>query len=104
MTKKEITITIPLYAYPRAERYDFYQHNYEADQNQETLKKVSNSNSPLIERNNRIGFIFAEKYGEEEFFRLSEFLEAMHIDDLHTNNVMEINGELVITDYSGYRD
>lgn len=104
LTKKEITITIPLYAYPRAERYDFYQHDYEACQNQETLKKVSDSNSPLIERNSRIGFIFAEKYGEEEFFRLSEFLEEMHIDDLHINNVMEVNGELVITDYSGYRD
>ena len=104
LTKTEITITLPLYAYPRAERYDFYQHNFEASQNQKTLEKVSDSNSPLIERNSRIGFIFAEKYGEEEFFRLSEFLEEMHIDDLHASNVMEINGELVITDYSGYRD
>lgn len=104
LTKKEITVTIPLYAYPRAERYDFYQHDYEMSQNQEALKKVSNSNSPLMERNSRIGFIFAEKYGEEEFFRLSEFLEEMSIDDLHSGNVMEINGELIITDYSGYRD
>lgn len=105
LTKEEITITLPLYAYPRAEPYDFCQRsNYEAGQNPEALKKISASNSPLIERNTRIGFIFAGKYGEEEFFRLSEFLEEMNINDLHACNVMEVNDELIITDYSGYRD
>ena len=106
LVKREITVRVPLYAYPRAKRYDFYNHVREQgdSKNEELFKMISKSNSPLTEKSRNIGYVFAERYGEEEFFRLSEFLCEMEINDLHSGNIMEVNGELVITDYSGYRD
>lgn len=99
--RKEITISIPLYAYPKAERHEF--HVYEEDQD-ETYRSVSHSNSPLVEREAGIGYAFVKQYGEEVFDALTEFLDKHEINDLHTGNVMEIDGELIFTDYCGYHD
>jgi len=101
MEKEEITISIPLYAYPRAERHEF--HVYEEDQD-EIYRSISRSNSPLVEREAGIGYAFVSLYGEEVFDALTEFCDEHEINDLHTGNVMEVNGELIFTDYCGYRD
>ena len=100
--KKELVIRFPLYAYPRAKRYEFFKK--EEEQNISLVDFVSKSNSPLIERGNDIGYAFAERYGEEEFLELSEFLEEENINDLHSGNIMERNGNLILTDYAGYND
>ena len=102
MKKKELVIRFPLYAYPRAKRYEFFKK--EEEQNISLVDFVSKSNSPLIERGNDIGYAFAERYGEEEFLELSEFLEEENINDLHSGNIMERNGNLILTDYAGYND
>lgn len=99
--KREITINIPLFAYPRAERHEF--HVYEKDRD-EIYYSVSRSNSPLVEREAGIGYAFVSLYSEEVFDALTEFCDEHKINDLHTGNVMEINGELIFTDYCGYRD
>lgn len=101
MEKKEITIRIPLYAFPRAERYDFYKDQKEDPHLKEV---VSKSNSPLNERSTVIGYAFAAKYGEEEFIKFSSFLEAEKINDIHTGNIMMRNGDFILTDYAGYND
>lgn len=97
--KEEIEIKIPLYAYPKAERHEF--HVYEEDQD-ETYRSVSHSNSPLVEREAGIGYAFISMYGEDVFDALTEFCDEHNINDLHTGNVMELNGELIFTDYCGY--
>ena len=99
LRKEEIEIRIPLYAYPKAERHEF--HVYEKDQD-ETYRSVSHSNSPLVEREAGIGYAFVSMYGEEIFDALTEFCDEHNINDLHTSNVMELNGELIFTDYCGY--
>ena len=60
------------------------------------------SSSPLSERYPSIGARFVRLYGEEEFNRLSEFLEWEEVNDLHNGNVAEWNGGFVIVDYAGY--
>ena len=84
------------------QRYEFFKK--EEEQNISLVDFVSKSNSPLIERGNDIGYAFAERYGEEEFLELSEFLEEENINDLHSSNIMERNGNLILTDYAGYND
>lgn len=102
MEKISFVIRIPLYAYPRAKRYEFFKR--EEEQNISLKDFVSKSNSPLVERGSDIGYAFAELYGEEEFLELSEFLEEENINDLHSGNIMEKDGQLILTDYAGYND
>ena len=47
---------------------------------------------------------FFEWYGEEEFLRLSSFLQRYKITDLHAGNLGYIHGAPVIFDYSSYRE
>ena len=99
ITRKTVSIELPLYAYPRAVRHDFFN----CDEKEDSIRSfVSNSHSPLVERDERIGYAFVEWYGEEEFQRLSDFLEKHNVNDLHTGNIMELNGCLVLSDYAGY--
>lgn len=99
--REEITISIPLYAYPKAERHEFRINEEDQD---ETYRSVSHSNSPLVEREAGVGYAFVKQYGEEVFDALTEFLNEHEINDLHAGNVMEIDGELIFTDYCGYHE
>lgn len=50
-----------------------------------------------------IGGVFIEDYGADEFNKLLDFLESVHIGDIHSGNVMEnAYGNITIVDYSDY--
>lgn len=46
---------------------------------------------------------FIDIYGEEEFKRLSAFLERYDIEDLRAANIGYLDGAPILFDYSGYR-
>lgn len=98
--KEKITISIPLYAYERAEPL-----NYFSASNEETFRAHSvYKNSPLTMRTDWIGVRFIKEYGEEEYCRLSDFLVKHRINDLHCGNVGKIFGKMVLIDYAGYHE
>lgn len=47
-------------------------------------------------------FMFMEYYSEEAFDELVSFCYDNNINDIHTGNIMELDGRPVITDYSGF--
>lgn len=100
--KEEITIKIPLYAYPRAERYTFKKVDRKSDEMQVFISK--HPYSPLVDTNPSVGLALTECYGEEEFDRLSFFFRKRDIGDFHAGNVMVRNGMLYLSDYCGFKD
>ena len=95
-----ITISIPLYAYPKA---DSYCYSNLIEEEEERCKSIArSSDSPLRRRNLQIAMEFIHLYGEDEYDRLSDFLELCDINDLHYKNMGFIDGNLVIIDYGGY--
>ena len=101
MEKQEVTIEIPLYAYPRAEKYKFpYVTNEESDRFIANLPDTS----PLLERSASVAVAFVKEYGEEEFEKFSNFLCEMNVNDLHAGNIMKVGDKLVLTDYCGFHD
>ena len=96
MEKEEITISIPLYAYPRAERYNFGHHS---DEEVSSFRATHSDVSPLLERSTSVGIAFVKEYGEEVFEKLSEFLLDHKVNDLHSGNVMSYQNHLILTDY-----
>lgn len=97
LNTKTITICIPLYAYPRAEKY-----SAKIDYSHEVKNEVRKSHSPLAERSSTIGCAFIDEYGLMAFKEFSDFLEEHKVNDLHSGNIMSLNGHLIITDFSGY--
>ena len=95
--KKEIEISIPLYAYEKADCFvnDSCYSSKEIDYYR-SLK------SPLSEISAYIAANFIKDYGEEEFYEFSEFLKYYNIRDIHAGNVGFINGKIVIIDYASY--
>lgn len=100
---KEITIEIPLVAYPRAKQGYWYINDDEMRGSEEG-KIVSSWDSPLTERNEAIGYVVARDYGIEVFEELSEFLREHDVNDLHSGNVMTLDGKIIFTDYCGFHD
>lgn len=92
----DITISIPLYAYPRANEFDFF-----TPENEQTSDIVRNSRSPL-KKQIEVANEFVRRYGVESYNKFNAFCEKWNINDLHSSNVMELNGELKIADYAGY--
>lgn len=93
----DITISIPLYAYPRAVLFDGPFHSNEQE------KKIARSiMSPLRDRNLMVALLFIQTYGEEIYKELSSFLLEEDINDLHLGNIGLINGKIVLIDYAGY--
>lgn len=99
LEQEEITIEIPLYAYPRAEKYKF--PKVESEESSRFIASHSDT-SPLLERSTAVAMAFVKEYGEEEFEKFSEFLYERNINDLHTSNIMKIGDHLVLTDYCGF--
>ena len=98
--KEKITISIPLYAYERAEPLSYFSASFEETTRAHSVYK----NSPLIMRTDWIGVHFIKEYGEEEYCRLSDFLVKHRINDLHCGNIGEICGKMVLIDYAGYHE
>lgn len=99
LNTKTITVNIPLYAYPRARKY-FLKFDY----SNEAKNEVIQNGSPLTERSSAIGCAFIEEYGKMAFKEFSEFLEEYEVNDIHSGNIMSLNGHLIITDFSGYNE
>lgn len=95
LEKKRIIIDFPLYAYPRAESYNF---NHYSKRSEKLAKKIS---SPLKNFNLAIAASFINDYGEELYKKLSTFLYDLDIGDLHLGNVGEVNNHICIIDYAG---
>lgn len=95
-----INISIPLYAYPKATEYRYTMF----DKDKESMLEVEARSiaSPLRKRGLQIAMEFIDKYGVNEYERLTNFLYEYEVNDLHRGNIGSINNELVIIDYAGY--
>lgn len=94
--KTLITISIDLFAYPRAKTHiplNSYSQNDE--------KYAKNFSSPLGEFNLAIAAEFISEYGEEFYDSLTDFLYHWGINDIHYGNIGKINGNICIIDYAG---
>ena len=99
----EIVISIPLYAYPKAN----YHHPMKvagAEDENEYINKAQKICSPMREENLIVAIDFIRQYGEEEYRRITEFLLEENVNDLHQNNLGDIDGHYILLDYSGYHD
>ena len=91
-----IVISVPLYAYRKATAYDC--GPVDAD-SRARAKKIA---SPLYSRNIAVATAFIREFGMDEYKAFSEFGLEWDINDLHCNNIGEIDGHMAIIDYSGY--
>ena len=95
-----ITISVPLFACPRAKRHSFSTPTPQEMAETETrAKKVK---SPLYEKNFAIAFEFIRYYGYEKFVALSQFSNEHFVNDIHFNNIGNVNGSICLIDYGGY--
>lgn len=96
----DIVISIPLYAYPKAE-----EHRYMPFPKQQEIEYESKARkivSPLRDRNLVVAIAFIREYGEEVYHELTDFLYIHNINDLHMGNVADIKHKVVLIDYAGY--
>lgn len=91
-----ITVSIPLYAYRKAEAYDCGPVDAS---NRALANKVA---SPLRSRNIAVATAFIREYGMKEYEAFSQFGLEWDINDLHCGNIGEVDGHFAIIDYSGY--
>lgn len=97
---KNITISIPLYAYPKANGYIYSKLNWKEEE--DCFIKAKSIKSPLRLRQIQIAMEFIYKYGMPEYERLSSFMRENHINDLHRDNFGNLNGNIVAIDYGGF--
>lgn len=95
-----ITINIPLYAYPKANKYSYT--IFQDNEVEEYKKKAKSVNSPLKGRHLQIAMEFIFRYGMEQYEKLSDFMREYHINDIHYGNIGEMNGNFVCFDFAGY--
>lgn len=101
--RSAILISLPLYAYRKAEHCHSYDHPFK-NISREYAKEVRSICSPLSIRSTEIAEIFAETYGIQEYAKLSDFLLKNRVDDIHWGNVGSIEGQIILIDYAGYRE
>lgn len=99
----DIVISIPLYAYPKAQPHCPMGIAGTHDDN-EYINKAQKIYSPMCNRNLIVAIDFIRQYGEEEYYRITDFLLRENINDLHQENLGDINGHYILLDYSGYHD
>jgi len=95
-----ITINIPLYAYQKANTYNYTMLS--DDEEKEYEQKAQAINSPLKKRHLQIAMEFVFRYGMKQYEKISDFMREYHINDIHYGNIGEMNGNLVCFDYAGY--
>ena len=98
--KCDITIEVPLYAYPKATSIGFT--SLELEDDEEAI--ATSYNSPLSERDEAIAASFVHEYGETAFMELSSFLNEWNVNDIHLGNIGWICGKIVLIDYAGYHN
>ena len=97
---RPVTVSIPLYAYRRAQPHWCNNPRYEDNEEYKTMARKINS--PMRDRNLAVAIDFVREYGEEVYQALSTFMYEENINDLHGGNVGDIDGHLCFIDYSGY--
>ena len=95
-----ITIEIPLYAYPKVEHYSY--SKLTPTEEKKYQKIINSVNSPLKERNQQIAMEFVFCYGLEQYEKLSDFMYEYNINDIHYDNIGNLNGKLICIDFAGY--
>jgi hypothetical protein len=60
--------------------------------------------SPLRGRAMQVAVEFIYLYGADEYERFTAFLEDNEINDLHRDNIGELNGQFVLIDFAGFHD
>lgn len=100
----EVIIRLPLYAYKRAKPYRFCDTYEELGPDEKSDEEIIARayESPLKERNLAVAIEFVKSYGEDEYARLSEFLDDYEINDLHAGNIYGESGKPIIADFAGY--
>lgn len=93
-----IMIQIPLYGYRRANGYTC---PYASE---EEIRSARSIKSPLSGRNAAVAVAFMREYGQTAFEQFTDFALEWEINDLHLNNIGEIDDHFVLIDYSGYHD
>lgn len=96
----DITISIPLYAYPKAEEHCYMP--FPRGEENEYINKAQKIVSPLRDRNLAVAIEFISEYSEDDYQTLTDFLCAYDINDLHAGNLADIKGHYTIIDYAGY--
>lgn len=99
MDVRQIQISFPLYAYRKANGY-----NFKTPYTPERKAMAERIGSPLRSRNVIAAIEFISRYGFKEYEKFSQFGLEWQINDLHLNNFGDIDGELTIIDYAGYHD
>ena len=99
----DITISIPLYAYPKAQPHVPRGIMGSEDEN-EYMSKAQKIMSPMRDSNLMVAIDFIRQYGEDEYHRITDFLYEEDINDLHISNFADINGKYCAIDYAGYHD
>lgn len=100
LTKCEITIKVPLFAYEKADNISFTSSAIE----DEDEKVAKSHNSPLLERSEVIAASFVHEYGETIYEELSNFLIEWDVNDIHYGNIGWVGGRFVLIDYAGYHE
>ena len=96
--KQNVTIALKLFAYPRANTQSISSFTSYTIEDEEYAE---NSTSPLREYNLAIAAAFIADYGTEEYNQLTEFLYDWNINDIHLDNIGELNNHICIIDYAG---
>ena len=91
---------MPLYAYPRVDRYSFTFLKDEESRIYES--QIDCVNSPLKGRSKQIAIEFVFRYGMEEYKKLSDFMREWNINDIHYGNVGNFHHSLCILDFAGW--
>ena len=96
---EDIVIEIPLYAYRKVE-----EAHIPWSLCREDCELGNKIRSPIADEHIEVAVALWKNWGEELFMRFDYFCRKHHIDDLHSSNVGEVDGHLVILDYAGYRE
>ena len=94
---EDIVIEVPLYAYRRAE-----ESSIPWSLNKEDCVLGDSIHSPIAEAHVEVAVALWKNWGEQVFNRFDAFCRTHGIDDLHSGNIGEIDGHLVVLDYAGY--
>lgn len=92
-----VTISIPLYAYRKANYY----HDEPGDMSNyvQMAKRIT---SPMRDKNLGVAVSFVRNYGEEAYEVLTDFMYEEGINDLHGGNIGKVDNRMVFIDFSGY--
>ena len=96
MNLTSITISLPLYAYRRAEYYDY------SDLDESLISSAQKIESPLREKQIAVATAFIQNYGFAAYQSFSSFAREFNINDIHQGNIGEVDGRFVIIDWGSY--